>query len=384
MKHVINTEQKLEQSQIKIRNRAMILNSFRTNETLQKVDLVKNLGLSITTVTTNINELLEEGLIKKTGIAESTGGRKPLVLELDKFARFSIGIDIATHRVSIIVMNLMSDVIDRMDYSTDEKLDVVLNAIQIKIKALMTTNHLDMNQCLGVGLSLPGIVDDASKLLINAPNIKARNYSMKQFSESLNLPLFLENEANVAAFAEIHVGTAMSHENVIFVSITDGIGCGIIIGSKVYKSHDKRAGEFGHMRISDQDIKCSCGRTGCWEVFASERALTRYYFELTQRKVTLNEFFSTLDTDKENALEKYYKYLSMGLENIILGLDPEQVIIGGEIINMFKSHHIDLIEKIELNSSISNLSTDIVVSEMTPFSSVIGASLLPIRELFGL
>ncbi len=384
MKHTINTEQKLEQSQIKIRNRAMILKSFRTNETLQKVDLVKSLGLSITTVTTNINELLEEGLIKKTGIAESTGGRKPLVLELDKFSRFTVGVDIAPHRVSIIVMNLMSEAIDRIDYNVDEKLDHVLDGIQIKIKELITKNHLDITQCLGVGLSLPGIVDDTSKLLINAPNLQASNYSLKQFNTSLNLPLYIENEANVAAFAEIHLGTAISYENVIFVSITDGLGCGIIIGNKVYRSHDKRAGEFGHMRISDQDIKCSCGRTGCWEVFASERALTRYYFELSQKKVTLNEFFSNLDQDKENALEQYYRYLSMGIENIILGLDPEQVIIGGDIINMFKMHHIDLIEKIKLNSSISNLNTDIVLSEMTPFSSVIGASLLPIGELFGL
>ncbi len=384
MKHIVNTEQKLDQSQIKIRNKAMILNAFRTSKSLKKQDLVQKLALSITTVTTNVNELLEEGLIIKQGIAESTGGRKPLVLEIDKSSRVSIGIDISPHKVSVMLMNLMSEAIDEVEYVVSDTLDNVLQGILDVIEELMEKHQLTKKHCLGVGLSIPGIVDEEELLVINAPNLRTSNYSLKTFRKALDMPLYIENEANVAALAEIHLGSAMKYENVVYVSITDGVGCGIVIGNKVYKSKLKRAGEFGHMRISDQDLICECGRKGCWEVFASEKGLLRMYNEYSGDVLSLNTFFNQLDDNKRDVLSKYFNYLSLGIENIILGLGPEQVIIGGDIVKYLRDKEINLVDKIKLESTMTNVNTDIVMSEMTPKCSVIGASLLPLIELFGL
>ncbi|MCH4889869.1 ROK family transcriptional regulator [Acidaminobacter sp. JC074] len=387
MKHIVNTEQKLEQSQIKERNRAMILNAFRNHEFLQKQDLVKMLGLSITTVTTFVNELLEAGLIQKRGIAKSTGGRKPLVLELSKSSRFSIGLDISPQKISIVFMNLMSEIlIKRVMPYEDLSLDEILDRAYETITSLIKELNLNLDHCLGLGLSLPGIVDEEHLTLINAPNLSAKTYDFKAFRQKLNMPLLIENEANIAAFAEIHLGKAIEHENIVYLSLTDGVGCGIVVSGKVFKSSYKRAGEFGHMRISDQPIKCSCGRTGCWELFASERALLRFFEEEGGRALDIEDFFKQYDSKPaKEALKTYYHYLSLGIENIMLALDPEQVIIGGEIAFELRKRSIDIKEKIQLNSSILNFDSDIVVmSEMTPFSSVIGACLLPMIELFGL
>jgi predicted NBD/HSP70 family sugar kinase len=387
MKHIVNTEQKLEQSQIKSKNRAMILNAFRNNDYLQKQDLVKMLGLSITTVTSNINELLELGLVQKKGIAESTGGRKPLVLELAKASRFTIGIDISPHKISLVFMNLMSEIIYKEVMSYENmNLQHILDQTQTRIMVLIKEQNFDKENCLGVGLSLPGIVDEAELTLINAPNLNPDKYDFKAFQESIGLPLFIENEANIAALAEIHLGKAKSHDNIVFLSLTDGVGCGIVVSNKVFKSSYKRAGEFGHMRISDDDILCSCGRTGCWELFASERALLRFSHEQDMKVDSIHQFFEHYESEKaQNSLEKYYHYLSLGIENIMLALDPEQVIIGGEIAYELRQRNISIGSKINLNSSILSFDSDIVVmSDMTPNSSVIGASLLPLIELFGL
>lgn len=388
MKHTVETEQKMEQSQIRIRNKAMILNAFRKHSTLQKQDLVNKTGLSITTVTTNINELLEEGLLDKQGIAVSTGGRKPLILELNSKAKYSVGVDIAPHKVSIIISNLMSETLfsiqmEELDGLTFEAiLDQIIEHIDDGIKQL----DFVKKNCLGVGLSLPGIVDEESLQLVYAPNLSVDTYSFQSFEERLGMRLFLENEANVAAFAEMHLGKGKSSQHLVFVSITDGLGCGLVMEGNVFKSLSKRAGEFGHMKISEEAIQCSCGRQGCWEMFASERALLRYYKKYSGQTATLKDLFEHFDDEAaQDALKDFFKYLSMGIENILLALDPEKIIIGGEIVPYLKSKDIDFNTYLSLKSSLVDGEVNrVVLSDLTPFSSVIGASLLPMIDLFGL
>ena len=141
------------------------------------------------------------------------------------------------------------------------------------------------------------------------------------------MKVFIENEANVAAYAETIEGKHTNMSNVVYVSITEGVGTGIIIDNQIYKSKHKKAGEFGHMRVSDENIKCNCGRTGCWELFASKRALFKYYKESTGVRVSsLDNVFkrSNLSDPKVKvAINKYLDHLFIGIENIVLGLNPE-------------------------------------------------------------
>ena len=123
--------------------------------------------------------------------------------------------------------------------------------------------------------------------------------------------------------------------NVVYISITEGLGTGIIINDHIYKSSHKKAGEFGHMKVSDEDRRCNCGRTGCWELFASKKALFRYFKESTgSQPEDLVEVFRRLEAGEpevEQAVKHYMQQLFIGIENIILGLNPEYVIIGGEL-----------------------------------------------------
>jgi len=384
----IKVDEKINQKQIKVLNRANILKAFREHEVVQKNDLVQMLGLSITTVTSNIKSLLEEGFIESVGIAKSTGGRKPVVLQFVKNARVTIGVDISPHRVSMILTNLSSEIIDSDDFKVaNGDMTAILASVEEHINRLLKKHSIDKEQCIGVGLSLPGVVDEEKNILINAPNLKVENYTFEAFEASLGLPLYLENEANVAAFAELILGEAKHSDDVIYISITDGVGCGIITNHCVSKGSFKKAGEFGHMRISDKDIKCSCGRKGCWELFASERALLKHYQELSGIILpdlrTFFDKYSEGSSDVNEALRVYFDYLTIGIENIVLGLDPEKIIIGGEIAKYLLEIEPFINEYMKRNHSILESNDNkIVLSKLAPRSAVLGGSLLPLKDMF--
>ncbi len=379
----------LDQSIIKNLNRSRILRAFRENEIIQKKELVDSLNLSITTVTTNTRRLLEEGLIEETGIAESTGGRKPVVFQFIKTAKVSFGVDLSPHQATIIMTNLASEIIETAKFLiVDQEMDQILLQVQKVTESLLDKHGYLKTDCLGIGLSLPGIVDTENNVLINAPNLTVKTYNFKSFEDKIGLKVYIENEANVAAFAELILGAAEKLDNAIYISITDGVGCGIIANHKVTKGTFNKAGEFGHMRISDKEILCSCGRTGCWEIFSSERALLKLFTEQSGNIVTdLDSFFKIYHEGNLLAkvtLRKYLDYLLIGIENIMLGLDPEVIILGGEIVNYLREIEPVVEEYMKkYHSEILSRDNKLVLSTIAPFSAVVGSSILPLKEMFG-
>ncbi|GAB6109401.1 ROK family protein [Fusibacter bizertensis] len=379
----------LDQSTIKNLNRSRILRAFREKDIIQKKELVDSLNLSITTITTNTRRLLEEGLIEEIGIAESTGGRKPVVFKFIKTAKVSFGVDLSPHQAAIIMTNLASEIIEYEKFPiVEQTMDEILLQVMALSEALLDKHGFLKKDCLGIGLSLPGIVDCEKNILINAPNLKVKDYSFKPFEAKLGLPVYIENEANVAAFAELILGAAVKLDNAIYISITEGVGCGIIANHKVTKGTYNKAGEFGHMRISDKEILCSCGQTGCWEIFSSERALLKLFTEQGGNAIAdLDTFFKIYHEGNllaKIALRKYLDYLLIGIENIMLGLDPEVIILGGEIVNYLREIETivdDYMKK--YHSDILSRDNKLVLSSIAPFSAIVGSSLLPMKEMFG-
>jgi predicted NBD/HSP70 family sugar kinase len=379
----------LSQDQIRVMNRANIIKIIKEYGEITKQDIAVTLKLSIPTVTTNANQLIEEGLVEAAGVGDSTGGRKPVILKFVENARYSVGVNVSPDIVGILLINLNNTIIDEVyfNYEKEYSFREILIRLEAEIESLLTRNEIDRDKVSGVGISLPGLVDEDRLILENAPNISVRDFDFNEFQDHLGMRIFIENEANVAAYAEIEMGKTANMRNVVYVSITEGVGTGIIIDQHIYKSIKKKAGEFGHMRVSDENNQCNCGRTGCWELIASKKALFRYYYEFTGLKITsLEQVFS-----KENfatpavqaAIEKYIDCLFIGIENIILALNPEFVIIGGELAK-YEKEMLELINRINhmKSSFVEYEGTKVVFSALKDKGSLIGAALLPFEELF--
>ena len=379
----------LSQDQIKAMNRANIIKIIKQYGEITKQDIAATLNLSIPTVTTNTNQLIEEGLVEEAGVGDSTGGRKPIILKLVEDARYSIGVNVSPDSIGILLINLNNTIIDETNFSYEKEYSFreVLAWVEDEIGNLLIRNQIDKNKVSGVGFSLPGLVDEDRLILENAPNIGVRDYDFSEFQDRLQLKIHIENEANVAAYAEIEMGKALNMRNVVYVSITEGVGTGIIIDQHLYKSTKKKAGEFGHMRVSDENKRCNCGRTGCWELVASKKALFSYYQEFTgSRATTLEKVFSEENFNTpavQAAIEKYIDCLFIGIENIILGLNPEFVIIGGEL-GRYEKEMLELINRTNhmKSSFVVYEGTKVVFSGLKDKGSLMGAALMPFEELF--
>ncbi len=379
----------LTQDQIKEINRANIIKFIKQQRETTKLDIAEALKLSIPTVTANTNQLVAEGFVQAAGIAVSTGGRKPVILKFVENARYAIGVNISPDRVDLLLINLNGDRVDGSSFPSgrEEHFSDTLTRVESEIEGLLARSDIAKERVSGVGISLPGLVDEDRLILEYAPNIGVKDYDFNGFQSRLGLKLFIENEANVAAYAEIEMGKTTEMRNVVCVSITDGVGTGIIIDQHIYKSSKKKAGEFGHMRVSSDAVLCNCGRTGCWELIASKKALFRNYQEFTGRKVSSmaevfeEPFFETPEV--QGAIEKYIDGLFVGIENIILGLNPEYVIIGGEL-GRYSDRMLALMNR--SNHMKSNFveyeGTKVIFSDLKDQGSLIGAALLPFEELF--
>lgn len=380
---------KIDQEIIKLSNRVKILNLVYEKEELTKQEIAKTIGISIPTVISNINELIEEGILEEAGVATSTGGRKPVIIRFKPNSRFSFGVDISPKKVRIILTNLYSNILAEESFvlTNFKNIDEIMEKIQKTIFDIMMKRHISKEKILGIGFSLPGIVNENNLILENAPNLGIKNIELKHYQDNFGIPIYIENEANAAAYAESVLGSAKMKSNLLYISITEGIGTGIIIDDRLYKGKNKKAGEFGHMKISDENKVCNCGRTGCWELYASEKALLHNYNESSADKAyDLIDIFKKYEKNDKLAKEivdTYLDYLAIGIQNIIFGLSPEYVIIGGEISYFEDVLKKPLEEKVLLESRLyTTTDTEIIFSKLRKNASILGASLLPVHSLF--
>lgn len=379
----------LNQALIKESNRTKILNLVYSEKEITKQNIAKRLKLSIPTVISKVNELIKEGILEESGVAASTGGRKPITIRLIKDSRFSFGVKISSDETRIIFTNIKSEIIADKTFSNAgfRNINEIINKVSLTTKNIIDEYNVPFENILGIGFSLPGTVDEETLYLENATNLSIKNIDFRLFEKELGMPIYIENDANVAALAELIIGLAKSKSSLVYLEISEGIGAGILINGYLYKGHNKKAGEIGHMKISIDDLKCSCGRTGCWELYASERALIREYNDKLMNKVeSLEEVFIKHHMDDEmltSVLDRYLDYLAMGIQNIILALAPEYVIIGGKISCYEDAFLKPITEKVLLGSSFINKSdTHIIFSKLKENASILGASLLPLHSLF--
>ena len=379
----------INQETIKGLNQKKIIRLLYRKKQLTKQEISQALKISIPTVISNVTELIGQGLLDETRIGESSGGRKPVIVRFLPDSRYSFGVLVTNEQVKIILTNLNFDIIEEKILNVSVKVDdfkSIIGEIKEEINNIITTNNLPLDKILGVGFSLPGTVDEEILLLKNAPNLKLENISFKDFEHDFRVPLYIENEANASAYAEAFINFNHVKNSLVFISINEGIGTGIIIINNVYKGYNKRAGEFGHMTIVKDGKQCNCGKKGCWELYASRKALLDEYksvFDIKNKSLKYFVQMSKTDPDAKKILNSYLENLAEGIKNIILILDPGSIVIDGEISDYKNLIETKLRNKIfEKNTLYDKDECNVSFSNLKGNASIFGAALLPMKKIF--
>src|SRR5680860_946621 len=231
-----------------------------------------------------------------------------------------------------------------------------------------------------IRIGIAGQVDSKKGLVIFSPNIKyLENGNIKRIIQGkIKEDIEIENDVKCFALAERNFGKAKKYEDVVFLTIGTGIGGAIQIDGKIYHGVNNIAGEFGHMTIIAGGKKCECGKSGCWEQYASGKAIEKMYFELFGKDKKAKE----IALDSENGIKKDMKviqktseYLSIGFSNIINTVNPEAIIISGSVSK--QKEIIDLAKKRALQQTlIPGRKTKIEISSLGDEAMLIGAALL--------
>ncbi|HEX9425757.1 MAG TPA: ROK family transcriptional regulator [Pyrinomonadaceae bacterium] len=369
-------------------NRQIVLNYVREREPISRATIARETALQRSTISEIVEALTDEGLVEEIGEGKSTGGRRPTLLRLRTVGAIAIGVAITPTYTTIASSDLAGVVVQKEAFPTDPDPERTMNRIVEIIRRFSKQGSIE-----GVGVSIPGLVTPATGNVIFVPYFKWRDLPIAEtISQSTGLPVTIDNDANAVALAELWFGRPEVRDarDFIFVLVAEGIGTGIIFDGQVYRGVPGAAGEFGHMIVgSNAPFPCSCGSDDCWEAFASERAATARYKKLSGASNapdfdTLIERALAGEQEAKAALTETARYLGIGISNLVVGLSPEAVIVGGAITRAWPLIEKALTEKIERSIRRGLPSARILRSTLNGDPTLMGAlSLVLISKFAG-
>jgi glucokinase-like ROK family protein len=253
-----------------------ILGLLRDTGPVSRAELADHLSVSRTTISVELNRLVDLGLATEVGQAASRGGRRSTVVDLAEGVRF-VGIAIGATAMSVAVTDGRLSVLGMRTQACEVKAgpeSVLATALDLTRDLLSEHN---VNRPSGVGIGVPGPVDFDRGMSVSPPIMPGWDgYPVREaVSRELGCPVLLDNDVNVMALGEQHAGVARSVDDFLFVKIGTGIGCGIVVDGRLYRGVDGCAGDIGHIRVDDLGPVCACGNVGCLEAFFGGAALAR-------------------------------------------------------------------------------------------------------------
>jgi predicted NBD/HSP70 family sugar kinase len=313
-------------------NRDVVLELIRTKQPISRADLSRLSGLQPSTISSIVEQLLNEKWIAEGAAARRPRGRRPTLLSLNSDMVIIVA-DIRPHQAVIAVVDLNGRFLSReaLPLVSDPERGVgnIISGMERMMEA-----HPDKS-FEGIGISLPGRVDPISQRLILAPNLPWSLYDMKKAIESrIPLQVEMDNAANACLLSELWFGRMDGVRNAVLVTISEGVGAAILANGQLVTGKSGLAGEFGHVPIDPSGPKCGCGRLGCWEVYASSRAAIGYYAELKpdEMRPTIIELLNMAEdgnAEAIQALNRQAMYLGKGLLIISAALSPDLILLTG-------------------------------------------------------
>ena len=315
-----------------------IINYIINHKATSKVELSKHLNLSMPTVLSNVNELLANGIAIEMGEYESTGGRKAKRISINPSYCYAVGIRITAKHVGFVLVNLNYEIEKyariRLEFSTEVS---YYSQISKELKQFLV-DMKNPEKILGIGISIPGIVNSEARMLMKSHALQLENYSLSFFEQAFSLPVYFENDANAAMLAEdLHV-----YKNALYLSLNNTLGGAFCINEKLIPGENQKAGEFGHMILVPGGKRCYCGKQGCADAYCAASALT------DETGWTLEQFMQRLEegnNEAEQIWQDYLENLAILISNLRMAYDMD-IILGGEVGGYLADYMIPLSEKV--------------------------------------
>lgn len=357
----------LNHQAVKTGNKALVLRKLHDDGPMSRTELAKSCGLSKMTITNRIQELLEANDIREMaedgspieefpdqvangqaihseqthGNIVPRSGRKPILLETVPDARHAVSLYISRDRMEAAVFNwrLQEKASHAEPFPSRDTASGFKKRLFSCVDNVLRKSGLSPSELNGIGVAMIGPLDFQNGILLNPPNFHdLAEIPIRSWLETAyGVPVFVDNDMNASAVAELHFGHGKGLRSFLYVGVTNGIGSGIIQEGRLFRGFAGYAGELGHTTVSFHGPACSCGNTGCLELFASIPAMVAAINGASPDHPERNwqeiaEAEQRGDPHTHEVLAKCCQYLGTGLVNAINLFDPQAVFLGHELV----------------------------------------------------
>lgn len=324
-------------------NRMVLVRKLLGESELSRADLAEAVGLTKSTVSLLVRELVDEGWFNESELVVTGSlGRRPTPLHIDGTRLALLGADLGIDEIRIVATNLLGEVLEHYAIAYDDVTNVnaCLKLLGKELIRMARTMSAQGRSILGIGVGMHGGVDEAAGVLHFAPNmgwkkVNAAEQLRAQFSNTLlaDLPLFVQNEADVAALAEFEFSAQPGADPLIYLSIGYGVGAGVVVRDSLLTGYRGFAGEVGHTILQAGGALCSCGRRGCAEaVIGLTNLIGKAGKSMPQRQQALAKLFAQVESGAvapTKAVEVAGRHLGVLLNNLWVAFDPMRIVLGG-------------------------------------------------------
>ena len=342
---------KMDKTQIAQINKYNVLHCLIRGKPINRAAIAKLTELSIPTVMSIIDDLLEKKIIFSIGKGESSGGKPPEMLGIVPDRFYYIGLDVGSTAIRVVVNDVVSRQIAYLQESTGEPFPEKQFVKRLGTLILQVYNHLNVAQdrILGVGIAMPGLIENGTGRVLFSPDFGWSNIPLRNWlQEILPFPVIIENSNRALGLNESYLIDDGDHTHTIFsVNLGYGIGGALIMGDDVYVGASGTSGEIGHITVDTDGPVCMCGNNGCLEAVASGAAIALQgrkaaehnhkskMIELCGRdlsQIDARLVFKAANLGDKAALEiisKAAEHIGIGLSMAINVLDPDRVLLCG-------------------------------------------------------
>lgn len=334
------------QQLLKFINRMSLVRHLCAHPGLSRVELATAVGLTKSTVSMLVRELIAEGwLAEREVVATGDPGRRPTPLVIDPARLRLFGAEVGVGTLHVVATSLLGEVLATVESDFDpdagaEACVAELGSALLKLRRQIDAAH---QRVIGIGIGLPGGVDEAAGMLRFAPNLSWRDVpfgellaARLQGTSLVGVPLFVQNEADVAAIGELEFNPTPDADPLLYLSIGHGVGAGVVVSDRLLAGRRGFAGEVGHIVLQIDGPRCSCGRRGCAETLVGLRAMGGG--DPQRRKpVSMPEIVRRQqrgDAATLAAIERAGLHLGVLLQNLAAAYDPACIVLGGPAVDL--------------------------------------------------
>lgn len=330
-------------------NRRIALTVIHEHQPISRAELARRMKVTRGVAGVLVQELIDQDLIYEGATGEAAYGRKPTLLHIKTHDRLAVAVDIRFSRTYLMICDLSGRQLALEAYDTIFSIPDFVRDLASRIRRLIKTHGITVG-IEGVGVAVPGMVDQRTGQVLKAPALGWRGIDLRsQIAAATGLPVEIENSGRACTLAHLWLerSEAARPQNFVYVGVSDGVGVGVVINGELLRGSDHIAGEFAHVPLNMDGPKCMCGANGCWEAYISNLATVSRYFGWNLSKLSPNKLreakpgsFTVLDliararggdSKAMAALQSTARFLGLGLATIVNTINPECIYLDGEI-----------------------------------------------------